>query len=641
MKNDIFIVDIECFPNYFEVGIKNFKTKEVINYELSDYTDDREEIYNFFSTFDGYLVTFNGISYDCMVLKYFLTHYEKLKKCSKSKCLLSLKKFSDAAINNELNWEKLKPYKYQNVTWTDIDLFCYWSKMLRMSKKISLKSLGIQLNYPVVQELPYSPNSILTKSQIDNVRHYNNVHDLGISDLLMQAMLPEISLRKAIKKDFNLDCMSWDAIKITSEALLNDYCLKTNQNKSEVRKWKWEKPEIHIREILSDFNPDFKLKIFQDLYERMLNSVNSFSEELLVNENNTSLLLSYGVGGLHNLFENKCYDSNKTHLILTSDGASLYPNLIINYKCIRFSEVLERYINIKEERMIAKKNKQKTKDLFFKLLLNGVSGLLDQDVSWLYFPEGALRMRLIGQLFLTKLIETCILNNWKVISVNTDGIEVIVPIEEVDFYKKTLEETAKLFKIDLEHDIYKFIYYVNVNNYIALTEKNKPKRKGLFKLDFNQNNEREIPLGDAVNQLIVAKALSNYFIHKIPIEESIENPEKYNFSIFDYCCSNKISKKDYEVWWNNEKVQNLNRYYFSKNSAFLFKKRKVESEKYKGSSKLEHLNVGWSVILYNEHTVKSFKDYKINYSYYTSVTRKIINNLQINKKQLSLFDEKY
>ena len=81
--------------------------------------------------------------------------------------------------------------------------------------------------------------------------------------------------------------------------------------------------------------------------------------------------------------------------------------------------MLQQYLNVKTERIIAKKAKDKAKDTFLKLILNSTSGLLDNQHSWLYFPEGAMRLRLIGQLFLTKTIEVCIINKWQVVSANT------------------------------------------------------------------------------------------------------------------------------------------------------------------------------------------------------------------------------
>ena len=260
-----------------------------------------------------------------------------------------------------------------------------------------------------------------------------------------------------------------------------------------------------------------------------------------------------------------------------------------------------------------------------------LSGLLDQSVSWLYYPEGALRMRLIGQLILTKIAETCIINNWQVISLNTDGCTSIIPKNDFDKYKKILKSVEEQFALELEHEKYNFIYYSHVNAYIAQTESGKIKRKGFYQL------RDELDLGDSTNELIIPQALNNYFIDKIPIEETIKNPEKYNCTIFDYCKSNKISKKDYEVVYNNETVQNLNRYYFSKNSPFLFKKRKNTSLKYKGTSNLEHINSGNGVTLYNNHVDKDFNEYNVNYSYYISKTREIIDDLKKDRRQLSLF----
>lgn len=305
---------------------------------------------------------------------------------------------------------------------------------------------------------------------------------------------------------------------------------------------------------------------------------------------------------------------------MTSDFESLYPNLIINYNCIRFPEVLKRYSEIKDERVEAKINGDRTKNLFSKRILNSTSGLLDNEYSWLYHPENALKMRLIGQLILTKLVEECILHNWQVISANTDGIEAIVPKQEIDLYQKTLDKIAEEFNLKLEHEKYKKIIYKNVNNYICETESSKLKQKGLFVY--------KKPLGDSVDELVIAKALEQYYINNIKPEEFIKNPEKYNLTIFDYCKSNKIDKK-YTVYWNNEIQQNLNRYYFSKNKPYLFKRKN-------NIGTFEHINVGEGVILYNNHIEKDWKDYDINYQHYISQTNKIINEIN-NYNQLTLF----
>jgi len=79
-----------------------------------------------------------------------------------------------------------------------------------------------------------------------------------------------------------------------------------------------------------------------------------------------------------------------------------------------------------------------------------------------------------------------------------------------------------------------------------------------------------------------------------------------------------------------EKIQNLNRYYFSRNKPYLFKVKK-------GKTTFEHVNVGEGVMLFNKYEKKEWKDYNIDYSHYIAKARKIIDEVTSEKRQLSLF----
>jgi hypothetical protein len=319
------LYDIEVYRNYFCVGIENYVTKQKTFYEISEQQNDIHKIYNYFKTFNGFLISFNGIHYDNMVIKYILQNYDSLKYGSHKSVCETLKNLSDSIINDHYD-DLIKRLKYGKVTWTDIDLFLYWSKMLRMSKKISLKSLGIQLGYDVVQELPYKPDSILTLEDLPKLREYNQLHDLGILRLLTEKMEDEIKLRGNISKDYKLNCWSWDAPKIASEALLQDYCKITGNELKSIRDQRFEKPTLHLNECLHGFEPGFKLPIFQNLWTEILNSQNSFSKELVVNVNNTSIKLTYGIGGLHSVNENETYITDSDYQVVTSDVALKWRN---------------------------------------------------------------------------------------------------------------------------------------------------------------------------------------------------------------------------------------------------------------------------------------------------------------------------
>lgn len=75
--------------------------------------------------------------------------------------------------------------------------------------------------------------------------------------------------------------------------------------------------------------------------------------------------------------------------------------------------------------------------------------------------------------------------------------------------------------------------------------------------------------------------------------------------------------------------QQLNRYYFSKKGAYLYKQKH-------GQGTMQHVNVNQPVVLYNTHQEKSWEDYNIDYNYYIASTQKIINTIN-NFNQLTLF----
>jgi hypothetical protein len=70
-------LDIELYPNYFQVGIKDYISKKVYKFEVDEKRDDRQALYNFLVSYTGYLITFNGVHYDNVVLAYFVKEFHK------------------------------------------------------------------------------------------------------------------------------------------------------------------------------------------------------------------------------------------------------------------------------------------------------------------------------------------------------------------------------------------------------------------------------------------------------------------------------------------------------------------------------------------------------------------------------------
>ncbi len=633
------ILDVEVYPNVFLLGIQDVDTKEKIVYEISDRLNEYDKVVKFVTTFNQYMITFNGIHYDIPILLYIINN----KIDNVENYLQKLKEWSDYIINNDFWWNdsELKKYKYQN-RWIDIDLYLYWSKMLRLSKKISLKGLAIQMNYPVVQELPFDPSMSLNHAQIDELRHYNSVHDLSITDLLFTQFtgkgtvplgnLGTVQLRAKVKEKYGINAMSFDAPKIASEVMLYKYCQKTNKELKVFKKQKFEKTSFQFKDLFTDYKFEFKTKILKDIYNKWMNSYNTFNETFTCFTKNQEegIKLSIGVGGIHNLVKNEMYEANEDYEICDIDIESLYPTFILGLHCFRFKELEETYEefkhlrvteskpNIKKFKGTDKEQFWKEEDAFNKVILNGLSGHIDQEHSPLYNNIGAMKMRCMGQLVLLTVIEKIHEENIKIIQVNTDGLTVLLPKIKKDLFASIVQETEQLYKVKFEYGYYQKMILANVNTYLAQDLSGSIKQKGLF--------VEKPELGNSVDYLIIPKALKAYYIDNISVKQFVES----HTNILDFCCSQKVDKS-YTIEWTSpefirSKQQRLNRFYASTKGGYIFKCR---------NGKQNHLLKESGVMIYNNHNPDVFPT-DINYKFYIAEINKIILEIA-NKNQLELF----
>lgn len=379
---DKMLYDIEVFPNYFCVGLKNYITKEITLYEISEERNDIEKIISFFKHYKGFLISFNGIHYDNMLIKYIIENKFLFKNSDYLTICRTIKEVSDEVINSEEYSERIKTLKYKKVPWIDIDLFLYWSKGLRISKQISLKGLGIQLGYPVVQELPFKPDTILKKEDLPILRTYNSIHDLGILELLLDKMNEDVILRDYVRKEYGLECWSMDAPKIASEYLLDVFCRKTYNPTKNGEYWKYKQDIRNYRYIpytwrVGDYLPkvNFKTPFFQKIYDDICNStnVNPYSDTFLFSHRNgDEIAITISQGGIHSVNNGQVFKSDENNALLDADITSLYPTLFRKHKFLRkeLQVVLDKYLEVIDDRIEAKRSGDKRKDTFLKLILN-------------------------------------------------------------------------------------------------------------------------------------------------------------------------------------------------------------------------------------------------------------------------------
>lgn len=302
----ILLTDVEVYPNCFLCSIKDYKTKEIITWEISDRKNDLDKFTKFWKNTKDFIISFNGISYDNSMILFLLKNkFDSVQELNKK-----LKKWSDYNINTDF-WSKDYPqYKYHN-QWTDIDLLCYWSKGLRISKKISLKSLAIQLNWDEIQELPYPHDKILSNEEIDNLIRYNVRNDLGILEKLTNVFngksdislgnLGTIKLRSDVSSKYNINAWSFDAPKIAAEVLSLKYCEKTGEDIKMFKSRRFDKETFQFKDLFKDIKFEFETSTFKNLYDEWMNSSDTFSKEFaaFTKDQNHGIRIAVGMGGIN------------------------------------------------------------------------------------------------------------------------------------------------------------------------------------------------------------------------------------------------------------------------------------------------------------------------------------------------------
>jgi len=235
-----------------------------------------------------------------------------------------------------------------------------------------------------------------------------------------------------------------------------------------------------------------------------------------------------------------------------------------------------------------------------------------------------------GQLLLSMLTEEIV--NYipcTILQVNTDGITLKYNKEYSEKIKGIMDWWQELTKLTLESNYYNLMVIRDVNNYIARCINDKPKYKGAFEIIPMANGKKVY--WKNVSMRIVPIALSEYFLNKIPIKDTIIN----HTNIFDFCkrfrttegWTSEIRYTDKDLQPKTTKQQKNIRYYISNSGSTLMKVHNDKRE--------SNIEKGWLITIFNKFIQKSIKDYNINYQYYINECNKIIDIIE--EKQLSLF----
>ena len=614
------VYDIEIFPNCFSLVIKNTETKEFQFFELSNRKNNLVDLVPLFLDKRYIFCGYNNIHYDNPIVNFIIEYKETLKKSTRLDIEYNLFQLSQTIIKGDL--EKWKRWKYAN-NFETLDLL---TMLFSQKLRVGLKEMQVTMKYSNVQEYDGNFEAPIPEEDIPKMIQYN-INDVNSTEELLYRCENDIKLRLNIEEEYGIKALNKDGVNLGMEILKTKYLEKTHKTWNDIKDLRSPCNKIALNEIILPFIK-FDNPILKDLLNEMKQQVVSpdrkgYNKHFLMD----NLEYSVGVGGIHSVNKPSIFIAKEDEVISDVDVASLYPSLIIEYGFYPphlGKEFLEVYKGIKDERIEAKHNGNKLKNLTLKLSINGLSGNLQSEFSWCYSPKTVMRIRINGQLLLLMLAEKLISIGCQIIQANTDGLFVLRKKKDEQKFKDVCKWWENLTKLELEEDRFERFYQFAINDYLGVLEGYKDsknpkllKKKGLF-ID-------SVTLGKGMQPMIIPKAINANLADNIPVEETIRNCKDIN----EFITYQKVDKK-FTVQYMDKFITHINRYYVSTNGGYLYK-CEVEDGKI---VKFANMLTASGVTLCNDITaIKEFPK-NINYKYYIKEANKILAKLKIQEQGL-------
>ena len=667
----VHVYDIEIFPNCFHCCCKDTETGQLYKFEISERKNQLEELVDFFLSagqqnmrmFCGY----NNHHYDDVIINYIIDYYNKLTGLPYWRICQSLFNLSQTIVEDEEgSREKVKRWKYAHYFESMDLLTMQFSQKLR----VGLKTMQVTMHYKNVYEYEGDFDQPLPVDKIDEMIAYN-INDVESTTELLNRLKEQIDLRLFIEKEHGIDCLSMDSVKMAETFLLEEYSKRSGIPKNVIKEMRSPMDYIPLKDVILPFIK-YKNPKLQDVLEDMKKQI-VYSKERKGYEKKfvlSNVVYSVGVGGIHSIHDPKIFHPKDNEHIGHADVTSMYPSLLIKYQLgprhlgKLFCDIFE---GIYHERVEAKRTGQKIKNLFLKIVLNSPTGKMQQEVSWMYDPFNVFKIRINGQLILLMLVDRLLELGCEIIQVNTDGVVYRAKNSLREGIERAISEVEQITQLGFEVDEYEAFYQYAINDYFGVLANGEIEEKGMF--------ITKTKLGKGLSPVVIPKAVINYFVHKIPVTETIEKDR----DIRDFLMSQAVDKK-FKVIHGEKPVQRINRFYASTDGPYLFKGlvdpiRIVEFVKitFKNGNTIEvpkseteengrywynpHItsieNIGTRIVnlnetqglqnmltksgvtILNKFDDRPIEDRKINYRYYISEAKKVIADFT--EQQLSLF----
>lgn len=502
-------LDVENLWDYFEIQLKHRDSGSIFKFILTPDGEPLDRTRLAWMLEQITIYTFNGNHYDMLMVIMALSGYGNEKLLEANNKLIK---------GGARPWDLMREYGVEIPHYVDhVDVM-----EVAAGVRIGLKMYGCRMHAPLVQDMPVNYDVPVQRHEREGISSYCE-NDLDTTGLMREQLKPRLELREALSTKYGVDLRSKSDAQIAEAVIKAE--LGFHPSKRYIQhgyRFRYTPPD-YIRFATP------KLQNLLEVVRAAEFEVQDKEEALLMGHEEEGLrtgvqipaelkgldiqigegVYRLGIGGLHSQESSRYFMSVPgVQTIKDIDVVSYYPSMILRmgmYPEQLGPNFLTIYGNIKTTRVHAKEEaarlyslgagfggvegdemlvdskRLQTESDGLKIVLNGTFGKLFSKWSILYAPEFGIATTMTGQLSLLMLIEMMELTGIQVISANTDGIVLRIPAGMEWVAKANVKWWEDASGLEMEEATYRAIYSRDVNNYIAITDKGKVKRKGIFR----------------------------------------------------------------------------------------------------------------------------------------------------------------
>lgn len=509
------VYDVESYFDYFLVAFVCPATGKGIEFELhDDETLNGAALAKLVWIMQNIpLIDFNGRNYDVPMIT---------AACSGRMSPPMLKEVSTTIIINMLRPRDVAAkYRLSELKVNHVDLI----EVAPLSA--SLKIYGGRLHTKRMQDLPFHYEARLSMLQRKIVRWYC-FNDLQQTVELREALREQVDLREVMGREYSMDLRSHSDAQVAEHVI--SHGIKGG------RRGRLSKNEVAVGTRYR-YNPPSFLKYKTDRMNWVL-SVASNADYVVGPDGAVAMppdlkslaieiaggVYRMGIGGLHSSEKQAAHVADDEYMLVDRDMTSFYPRIILLLRLFpkHLGEVfLVVYQRIVERRLTAKRSGQKAIADSLKIAINGCFGKLGNKYSVLYSPDLLTQVTITGQLTLLMLIELLELNDFPVLSANTDGIVIKCKRTRYNEMDLLIKQWERDTGFETEEAQYAAVYSRDVNNYIAVKADGTTKNKGAYNNPWADKKPSLFRLHKNPTNTICVEAVEKFLVQGVPVGDTI------------------------------------------------------------------------------------------------------------------------